>query len=127
MRTFFLVFLGVFAALGLWELLTNFSPIKFSSAHKSAIEISYVDFVSIMMTGVSVILAALGFVIAILAFIGWSAIGAKVKETAETFLKNSVDDGGELHEAVRKEAREIYRYLGVEAVDTDFNEEEPEK
>lgn len=123
MRTVVLIALGVFLGISAWEMVQYLAPISYLPQEPDTVQISYTDFVSIMLTGISIILAALGFVIALLAFIGWNSIGAKVKETAEEFLAASVEDGGELHEAVRKEAREIYRYQGVEAVDTDFVEE----
>ena len=123
MRTVLLVAFGVVLGGGLSALIRNFSPVSLVRASPATVNINYVDFVSIMMTSVSLILAALGFVIAILAFIGWNSIGAKVSTSAKEFLKESVKDGGELHKLVRAEAKEII-YRGIEPVDTDFEEDE---
>ncbi|WJY23037.1 hypothetical protein QTA57_08170 [Fontisubflavum oceani] len=92
-------------------------------ATPASVEISYVDFVSIMMTAVSIILAALGFVIAILAFIGWNSIESKVSSSAKEFLRESIEDGGELHRLVKEEAKEII-YGDIQPVDSDYDEEE---
>ncbi|MGO4915693.1 hypothetical protein [Pseudogemmobacter sp. W21_MBD1_M6] len=83
--------------------------------------INYSDFVSIMLTGVSLILAALGFVMALLAFIGWNSIGDRVSSLAKTFLKDAMEEGGELHNLVKEEAKSII-YRGVEPVDTQYDE-----
>ena len=123
MRTVLQIALGIVLGVGLCALIWSFSPVALVRASPATVNISYVDFVSIMMTAVSLILAALGFVIAILAFIGWNSIGAKVSTSAKEFLKESVKDGGELHNLVRAEAKEII-YRGIEPVDTDFEEEE---
>lgn len=123
MRTVLLVALGVVLGVGICALIWNLSPVSIVRASPPTVDISYIDFVSIMMTAVSLILAALGFVIAILAFIGWNSIGAKVSTSAKEFLKESVKEGGELHNLVRAEAKEII-YRGIEPVDTDFEDEE---
>jgi len=74
-----------------------------------------------MLTGVSIILAALGFVVAILAFIGWNSIGNKVSELATTFLQDAIKEGGELHTLVKDEAKSII-YRGIEPINTDYDE-----
>lgn len=93
----------------------------FGASQDSTTRISYSDFVSIMLTGVSLILAALGFVVALLAFIGWNSIGDRVSSLAKTFLQDAMKEGGELHDLVKNEAKSII-YRGVEPVDTQYDE-----
>lgn len=123
MKFVFKVALGVVLGLGTCALIWNFSPIQVTRTSPAAVSLSYVDFVSIMLTAVSVILAALGFVIAILAFIGWNSIESKVSSSAKEFLRESIEDGGELHRLVKEEAKEII-YRDIQPVDSDYDEEE---
>jgi hypothetical protein len=74
-----------------------------------------------MLTGVSLILAALGFVVAILAIIGWNSIGDRVSSLAKSFLQDSMKEGGELHNLVKNEAKSII-YRDIEPIDTQFEE-----
>lgn len=117
------VALGVVLGIGACALIWNFSPVQISRNSPTTISLSYVDLVSILMTAVSIILAGLGFVIAILGIIGWNSIGAKVSESAKEFLKDSVKEGGELHRLVKEEAKEII-YAGIQPVDSEFDESE---
>lgn len=100
------------------------APIRFSStASGSVAQIDYPTFISIMLTAVSVILAGLGFVIAILAFIGWNSIGERVSTLATQFLRDAFNDGGPLHKMVKEEVKDIM-YRDISPVDTDYNDEE---
>lgn len=99
------------------------APIRFISTPVGSVaQIDYQTFVSIMLTAVSVILAGLGFVIAILAFIGWNSIGTRVSKLATTFLKDALDDGGPLHNMVKDEVKDIM-YRDISPVDTDFEDD----
>lgn len=117
--------LGVALGLGIVVLFWKLSPISITQ-NPGTVSISYTDLVSIMLAAVSVILAGLGFVIAILAFIGWNSIGNKVSASAREFLRESVKEGGELHALVKNEAKDII-FLGIEPVDTEFDEDQPER
>jgi hypothetical protein len=76
-----------------------------------------------MLTAVTVVLAGLGFVVAVLAFIGWNSIGNRVSALATTFLKDALDDGGPLHNMVKDEVKEIM-YGEIQPVDYDYEEDE---
>jgi hypothetical protein len=83
------------------RLVSHFSPFVISaSSGANTVEISYTAFVSIMLTAVSIILAALGLVFAIVAVIGWNTIGERVSSLATTFLQNSFKDGGDMHKTI---------------------------
>lgn len=121
---------AMFLGLALWNFVQDFTPLKISHEKSSEIEISYIDFISIMLTGISIILAAFGFVVAILAFIGWNSIGLRATSAAEVEVRRAMKNGGQLHETIRQEAREVFRYLGMESInasnadvnETDFEE-----
>lgn len=113
---------GVALGVAICALIWMYSPVQVTRNSPASISISYVDVVSIMLTAVSVILGALGFVVAILAFIGWNSIGDKVTTASREFLRESVKEGGDLHALVKKEAKSII-YRGIEPVDTEFEEE----
>lgn len=111
---------GGAGAYGIVAAASTLSPFSIVDANPTA-KIDYADFVSIMLTGVSLILAALGFVVAILAFIGWNSIGDRVSSLAKTFLQDAMQEGGQLHTLVKNEAKSII-YRGIEPVDTEFEE-----
>lgn len=120
--------IGGALALVLLKFTTYFSPfLVTTSAGSNVLSISYVDFVSIMLTVVTVILAALGLVFAILAVIGWNTIRERVSSLATIFLQNSIKEGGELHDLVQKETQ-LIMYRGVEPAnlpeDDDVEKEE---
>ena len=99
-------------------------------------QIEYTDLVSIMLTGVSIILAALGFVVALLAFIGWNSIGERVSSLStklfhasltdegelRSIVRNSLQEGGELYSLVQEEAKEII-YRAVEPIDSEGSDD----
>jgi hypothetical protein len=106
--------LGGALALGLLKLSSHFAPFTVSpTAGSNVVSISYIDFVSIMLTAVSIILASLGLVFAIVAVVGWNTIRERVSSLATTFLQNSIKEGGELHDLVKKETQSIM-YKDVE-------------
>ncbi len=118
------VALGIVIGGGILYGLSSASPIRFVGAPAGPIaQIDYQTFISIMLTAVTVVLAGLGFVVAVLAFIGWNSIGNRVSELATTFLKDALDDGGSLHNMVKDEVKEIM-YGEIQPVDFDFEDDE---
>ncbi len=87
--------------------------------------ISYADFISVMLTAISLLMALLAFFIAILAFIGWSSISGKVAADVSTFLADGFKDGGPLHKLLVDETNRA-RYEGIHEVDTEFADEAAE-
>ena len=118
------VALGVLIGGGLLYGLYAAAPIRWVSAQSGSVaQIDYQTFISIMLTAVTVVLAGLGFVVAILAFIGWNSIGNRVSALATTFLKDALDDGGSLHHMVKDEVKEIM-YGEIQPVDYDYEDDE---
>ncbi|UWR75332.1 hypothetical protein K4L04_12820 [Phaeobacter inhibens] len=100
------------------------SPIRWVSTPSGSVaQIDYQTFISIMLTAVTVVLAGLGFVVAVLAFIGWNSIGNRVSALATTFLKAELNDGGSLHNMVKDEVKEIM-YGEIQPVDFDYEDDE---
>jgi hypothetical protein len=119
------VAIGGACAYGIVHAAASLSPFTVGSGGANS-QIDYSDFVSIMLTGVSLIVAALGFVVAILAFIGWNSIGDRVSSLAATFLKEAMKENGELYNLVKSEAKAII-YRGVEPIDSEFEEIEKDE
>lgn len=116
--------IGVAGGIAIASGVSSLSPYTLTNGEASSTtSLEYKDFVSIMLTAVSIILAALGFVVALLAVIGWNSIGDRVSSLAKTYLQDAMKEGGTLHDLVKAEAKEII-YRGVEPVDTDFDEEQ---
>lgn len=128
MRNFLIVAVGVAFGIALWNLGVHFSPFTIvdhlpaNPSEGRAIEVSYIDMVSLMLTGVTIILTVLGFVLAVLAFVGWKSIRSIAATSAREVVRESISDGGKLEAILKKEVQSQLRYLGVEAVDTDFDE-----
>ena len=86
------------------------------------ISITYIDFISILLSSVTAVVSILGILIAILAFIGWQTIGRKVEQTSERLMSEAVGDGGSLHNTVKKEVNRIM-YREINPIDTEFEEQ----
>lgn len=80
------------------------------------VEISYADFIVIMLTAVSVLMTLLAFIVAILAYVGWNSIESKTKKTAEDYLDKGFEDGNELHQMFERYAQ---KYVWRQASLTD--------
>lgn len=128
MKRFLTTALAVLVGILMWKLISHFSPIKFVEIsakpdnNRFGLEVSYVDMVSLMLTGVTIVLAAFGFIVGVLGFLGWKSITAIADSSARAVVNEAIDDGGRLHKAVLAEARSIIRYSGVEAVDAEYEE-----
>jgi lipopolysaccharide export LptBFGC system permease protein LptF len=68
------------------------------------------------------ILTVLGFVLAVLAFVGWKSIQTIAENSAREVVREAISDGGKLETLLKKEVQSQLRYQGVEEVDTDFDE-----
>ena len=128
------VALGGAIAVGFAAAVWHLVPIQVTPGAQYKIE--YTDFVSLMLTAVSIILAALGFVVALLAVIGWNSIGSRVSTIAKELFHHSIEDGelraivkkslerdGELYKLVQNEAKEII-YRSVEPINFDQVEDD---
>lgn len=85
--------------------------------------ITYSDFISIMLSAISLLLTLLAFILAIFGFVGWTAINAKVSNDAKTFLTSGFVEGNALHTLVKDEVLKINRemYNGVLGIDREFD------
>lgn len=65
---------------------------------KDTYNISYADFVVIMLTAVSVMVTVLALIVGVAAYIGWNSIQGKVKAEVKSYLKVGFKPGKPLHE-----------------------------
>lgn len=124
-------------AIGLAKAFAHLSPFTISGGlNSSNREIDYSDFIAILLTAVTVILGALGFVVALLAFVGWNSIQSKVQDQTEDLISKSLEENGELKELVKsslKKGGALYKlvqdeankiiYSGIERVSTSQEED----
>lgn len=66
-------------------------------ASKDTYNISYADFVVIMLTAVSVMVTVLALIVGVAAYIGWNSIQGKVKSEVRSYLKTGFKPGKPLH------------------------------
>ena len=101
----------------------------------SSYTISYADFISIMLTAVSVLMTVLAIFLGVFGFIGWNSIEQKAHRKTEQFLNSGFKDGGRLNtmlferveDALRQKTKDIM-FEGVEPIDdTDADEDEAMK
>jgi hypothetical protein len=85
----------------------------------SSYTISYADFISVMLTAISLIMALLAFFIAILAYIGWNSINGKVATEVKSILADGFREGQPLHQMF-VEQKDRAMFEGVMRIDTDF-------
>jgi hypothetical protein len=78
----------------------------------SSYSLSYADFVSIMLTAVSLLITVLAVFLAVFGFIGWNAIENRVHEKTKNFLDEEFKEGKSLYNMLETRATEII-YQGI--------------
>lgn len=97
----------------------------------SSYSLSYADFVSIMLTAVSLLMTVLAIFLAVVGFLGWTTIEQKVHGKTEDFLASGFEKGGRLDrvvvEMIEHKTEEIM-FRGIQPVgDDDLNGNEEDK
>ncbi len=88
----------------------------------SSYTLSYADFVSVMLTAVSVLITVLAIFLAVFAFLGWTTIEQKAQLKTEEFLNKELASGGRLDRVVLDRVNskiEELMFQGVQPVDDD--------
>lgn len=106
-------------AIGIAYACSMLAPFTVTQGHSGSLkQIDYADFIALLLTGVTVVLGALGFVVAILAFVGWNSIQGRVEEQTEKLIEESLQEDGELKELVKtslKKGGSLYKLVQDEA------------
>lgn len=84
----------------------------------SSMSISYVDFISIVLSALGVILMAVTLFVAILAVIGWTSIETKLRAHSIEFIGSELRDDKPLAQMVKKAVRDAV-YEGVAPAEED--------
>lgn len=97
----------------------------------SSYTLSYADFVSVMLTAVSLLMTVLAIFLAVVGFLGWTTIEQKVHGKTEDFLAKGFEKGERLDrvvvEMIERKTEEIM-FRGVEPVgEDDLNGSEEDK
>ncbi len=87
----------------------------------SSYTISYADFISVMLTAVSVLLTLLTIFLAVLGILGWNAIANGVRQRTEDFLEDGFQKGNHLYTMVETRVTEI-TYAGMSAVGSEADD-----
>lgn len=95
-----------------------------SSFGTSNVQISYVDFISVLLTALGVIITTLGVIIALLAVLGWRSIEDKLRDHSYNYIGEELKEGRPLRELIQRTIREA-TYDGVrpDEPDLDYNED----
>lgn len=89
----------------------------------SSYTISYADFITIMLTAVSVLMTTLAIFLAVLGVIGWNSIQSRVQDKTKTFLDDEFQEGRSLYVMMERKIDE-YMYQGImPAIPTQAEEE----
>lgn len=86
---------------------------------QSQYTISYSDFVSIMLTAISLLMTVLAIFLAVLGFIGWTSIEQRVHSKTEAYLSQLNDKIMKQAENAIREKTNAIMYEGVSAVEED--------
>jgi hypothetical protein len=81
--------------------------------------LSYADFISIMLTAISLLMTVLAIFLGVLGFLGWTTIEQKVHDKTEEILGNGFKEGGALKEKVEQAIErntEAIMFRGVQPV-----------
>ena len=65
-------------------------------------ELSYADFVSIMLTALGLMITVLGFFVAAAGVIGWTTLENKLKDHSVTYFKEQLSKNGKLREEMEQ-------------------------
>ena len=92
----------------------------------SSYTLSYADFISIMLTAISLLMTVLAIFLGVFGFIGWNSIEQKARSKTEQFLDSEFKEGGRLNkmlfirvvEALREKTEEIM-FEGIEPIKSD--------
>lgn len=71
--------------------------------------IAYADFISVMLTSISLLMALLAVFLAVLGVIGWNAIVTQARTRAEKFLNKSFKPGSEFSKRLETRAEGVVR------------------
>lgn len=83
---------------------------------RSSLTISYVDFISIVLTALAVLITTLGVFIGVLAVVGWRSIEDKLQEHSYRFIANQLQEGGPLLAMIQRTVQDVV-YAGISPVD----------
>lgn len=104
------------------------------------VELSYADFVAILLTGFGIIIAVAGVALAAAGIVGWNSIESKAMSIAERITKSNIEDeDGKLHALIKDAVAnpnsplhntlkaEIQRFMfeGIMNVESDDDEPPP--
>jgi hypothetical protein len=89
----------------------------------SSLSISYVDFISVVLSALGVLLMVVTLFVAILAVIGWTSIESKLRAHSIEFIGSELRDDKPLGQMVRKAVRDAV-YEGI--MPADEEEAQPE-
>lgn len=93
---------------------------RLGGGHNYTLE--YADFVSIMLTAISLLMTVLAIFLAVIGFLGWTTIEQKVHSKTEDFLAKGFEKGGRLDRVVvdmiERKTEEIM-FRGIQPVGED--------
>ena len=92
---------------------------NFGTSHYS---ISYADFISVMLTAISVLMTVLAIFLGVFGVIGWNAIQNRVHQRTEEFLTEGFKEGRPLYQMLESRATDII-YEGIIPVVAEQDEE----
>ena len=90
----------------------------------SNIRISYIDFISVILTALGVILTAVTLFVGALAVIGWTSIETRLRSHSIEFIGSELREDKPLGRMVRKAVRDAV-YEGVMPADSGEHEDVP--
>ncbi|WP_336545096.1 hypothetical protein [Sphingomonas kyungheensis] len=76
---------------------------------KSQYTLSYADFISIMLTAVSLLITVLAVFLAVVGFVGWTSIEQKAHLKTEEYLQDGFREGGALDEMLNMRVTEALK------------------
>lgn len=77
------------------------------------LDLSYVDFLSITLTALALMITILGFFVAAAGVIGWATLEAKLRDHSINYFKDQLSKDGDLRNELEEFIAEI-AYTGVE-------------
>ena len=91
----------------------------------STYTLSYADFISILLSAISLLMTLLAIFLGVAGVMGWNAISTSIGDRTERFLKEGFAEGEPLHEMLQTQVTNAM-YRGVSAVDLEPEGEDDE-
>ncbi len=86
-------------------------------------QMTYADFITIILTALGVMLTALTIFLGVLAVVGWTSIESKLRDHSMSYFKDELSSNGSL----RAELEELFTEIAYEGIESYKSQQQPKQ